>query len=365
VGVAERAPSAQALARSYLATFAAACSRASETAGAISHDLRIGGASVRLRFAGPALVAQLLPALAHLRVEAGAGAPDLTIELWDAESTGVTPPRFPWRQADVRARGEIRGFNDGGIRTVVHGGIAPTGHEFLAVTMFDEAARVARFFVRAANDVPWYERAAPLRTPLHWGLRTPSRLLVHAGAVGLNGRGVLLAGPSGSGKSTTAVAALLAGFDYVGDDYVLLDLSPRHPAAHSLYASAKLVPATGNLLPELAGVAGAPVAAASEKTILDVSELWPESLCDRLEIVAVVVPRLAARGSTRLRPDSGGQALLALAPSTIFQVPSERAALSPLAELVRSVPSYALELAGDPARAAGLLGDLIEAQPRP
>ena len=68
------------------------------------HDLRLGGAHVRLRLAGPALEPILLPALAHGLIERTGELPELSIDAWDSESTGVGPPAFPWRAEDVRER---------------------------------------------------------------------------------------------------------------------------------------------------------------------------------------------------------------------------------------------------------------------
>ena len=48
------------------------------------------------------------------------------------------------------------------------------------------------------------------------------RFLLHAGAVGRDGRALVLLGQTGSGKSTSTYAALRAGWDVLGDDHVVL-----------------------------------------------------------------------------------------------------------------------------------------------
>jgi hypothetical protein len=50
---------------------------------------------------------------------------------------------------------------------------------------------------------------------------------VHAAAVALNGRAVLLAAPSGTGKSTLAYHCHRDGLDLLGDDHVRVQLEPR------------------------------------------------------------------------------------------------------------------------------------------
>lgn len=48
-------------------------------------------------------------------------------------------------------------------------------------------------------------------------------ILLHATAVALDGRAVLLTGPSGSGKSDLALRLIDRGWTLVGDDYVELE----------------------------------------------------------------------------------------------------------------------------------------------
>ena len=57
-------------------------------------------------------------------------------------------------------------------------------------------------------------------------LAGPRRVLVHGAAVGRGSDVLLVVGPSGAGKSTTAAAALLAGWELLSDDLVVVDLDP-------------------------------------------------------------------------------------------------------------------------------------------
>lgn len=54
----------------------------------------------------------------------------------------------------------------------------------------------------------------------------PRRVVVHGAAVGRGEQVVLVVGRSGAGKSTTAAAALLAGWELLSDDLVVVDLDP-------------------------------------------------------------------------------------------------------------------------------------------
>lgn len=346
-------------ARSYLSAFQDAYAHAAEAAEEF-HDVPIGPEVMRLRFAGRSLKPLMLPPLAHRTQSPGTRAPTLSIEIWDTESTGVVPPRFPWGATDFGPHGEIRGHNQDGVRTVFHGDLMSQDTDFRALTLFDEPARRGGFWVLGPDRLPWWERAAPLRTALHWGLRQRGRLLVHAGAVGLETGGVLLAGRGGSGKSTSALAALLAGFGYAGDDYVMLDLNGETPVAHRIYATAKLDPETGSLLPGLRDALSDVEGFDGEKAIVSVGTLYPERLRASIPLRAIVLPRIAGRRKGTLRAGSPADALRALGPSTIHQAPYDGgSSLRPLGELVRRLPIHVLEL-GDPASVPPLLADLID-----
>src|SRR5262249_37784676 len=158
------------------------------------------GSTVRLSFAGDGLVAQVLPALSHLLADPVA-APQLAIQIWDAQSTRTRLPARPWADGARGARGEIAGYNDDDIATVFQA-------DFDGLSMFSRRRATALFWVPGASALPAYARAKPLRTILHLWLAGRGQQLAHGAALGTPQGGVLLVGKSGSGKSTTALAAL-------------------------------------------------------------------------------------------------------------------------------------------------------------
>ena len=54
-------------------------------------------------------------------------------------------------------------------------------------------------------------------------VRTEHSALVHSAAVGIDGKGVLICAKGGSGKSTLSVSCLTNDFQYVADDYLILN----------------------------------------------------------------------------------------------------------------------------------------------
>jgi hypothetical protein len=335
--------------------------RAGEGTGLVERDLEVAGRGIRLRFAGDELWPLMLPPIEHLTT-GGAGEPSTSICLWDSASTGVRIPDFPWSGLDVRQQGLIAGYNGERFRTVYHGDILdPPHYGFNALSMFDTEAGVGLFWVSSLERVPWYEPVEPLRPTLHWALARHGHHMVHAATVATEHGAVLIAGKGWSGKSTTALACVEAGFGFLGDNYVVLSTAGDAPMAHTLFANAKLRPGTLELLPELASVASPGGEAEDAKLIVDFRSYRHDQVRSSAPVKAVLVPELTGEGDTTVEPASARAGLMALAPSTIYQLPNNGGAgLRPMAELVRRVPTFALKLGADPRSAPPAIARLLE-----
>jgi hypothetical protein len=342
------------------ARFAAEQAAAMADAGEVSETFTFADRRVRVRSAGAPIAAALTAALSH-RACADEGPVDATILLWEESRVpgGALPP--PWRPGELGPRGQARAGEKSEVLAIyedVWGG----------VMMCDRRTRVALNRVPDVRRLPWWERPAPLRPALFGTLTGEGLHLVHAGAVGDERGGVLLAGRGGSGKTTVALAALAAGMAYVADDYLLLQGGDR-PLAWNIFGTAKLEAGHAERFP---GFAGELVISADpepqEKFVLDVDRLMGEAISECLPIRAVLVPRIRG-GRARLRDASAVEALLALAPSTTFQMPfDEGAVIAALAAVTRAVPAYALDVGDDPrelAEAVDRALDRATAAPRP
>ena len=66
-----------------------------------------------------------------------------------------------------------------------------------------------------------------------WAIRN-NALLLHSACVGIDGKGVMICARSGGGKSTLAISCMMDGFDFVSDDYILVNQEGQ-PEAFPLY----------------------------------------------------------------------------------------------------------------------------------
>lgn len=79
-------------------------------------------------------------------------------------------------------------------------------------------------------------------------LNGPDSSLVHGACVGIDGKGVLMCARGGRGKSTLTVTSLLRGFEYVADDYLILERGDWGLRASPIYSTVALSPRMYNTL---------------------------------------------------------------------------------------------------------------------
>ena len=316
--------------------FPAACA----THGSNRFDFAIASRLVRVHCAGDAISPLLRPLRHHPIWEGPGNAPSLEIFAWEGPQ-GWLPPRPPWKISQQGRLGEITGLNSERFRL----NYDPSG----LLCMFDQQSRRAIFWMPRGESLPWWEVASPFRVLFHWWAPLIGGQVAHAAAVGQNGEGVLLVGRSGSGKSTAAMACLDAGMLYVGDDYVLLTRNSV-PRAHSLYSSGKLhTRFLGDVMPHWKPHVSLQIGP-ERKSVFLLQNCPAYACCLRSNLVirAVVIPQISARISSRLTKRHAGAGLLALGPSTLFQLPGARhGVMTYIGEWLRELPVFTLESGTD------------------
>jgi hypothetical protein len=321
--------------------------RALESIGdRVERSYQIAGHHVLLSFAGSGLVDKLTRAFSHLETKMS-DPPELTICLWDSESTQTPLPllvsslvdlvRLRWfERLDIRK--EIKDYNDARIKTMFH-----LGPDILSLLDLDR--NLALYWVESSARIPYYEEGYPLTPILSWWLENRGYQLLHAAGVGSSAGGVIVAGKGGSGKSTTALACLDSSLKFLGDDYCILE-TRESPQIHSLYSTAKL---KGNedleRFPRLKPLIANLERLGDEKALLFVKDHFPEKLVRQFPLRAVFVPRVTGNAETVVGEISAARTLRSLAPGTLFQLPgSGQSAFQAMSALVKLVPCRQLDL---------------------
>ncbi|MGH7825145.1 MAG: hypothetical protein ACREQ7_08210 [Candidatus Binatia bacterium] len=296
------------------------------------------GRTVRFRIVGLDLACQITRPFSHLQASGVSADPDLAIDLWDESRTAI---RFPNPLADGNAGwSEVTGTSP--------------DQRFVGQRLPNTLTCLDRFAKHIVGSIAWsdrifiYERAKPLARPLLEWHNDVKVQIIHAGMVAHSGRGVLFAGKSGSGKSTSSLACLSRGFNFLSEDYLGLEiLTDGSLLGHSLYNSVFLESEHLKRFPELKAhvLRGGP---AEEKSVVILSDLFPDRLDRVAPITAVLLPRVVGGTEPRIYPAPKSQALLALGPSSLFQIPSRRTSgFEKLAQIVQQVPAYWLDLGGE------------------
>lgn len=342
-------------AEQYFTALGEAYSAAASPAACDEVALAVGGTVLGVSFASSAMADAFMPALERLRVPAMPAS--ARVAVWDTTSSGIPVPPFPWSPGDVGPGGTVARIDGGRYRTLYRDEVR--GFHSLAVC---DLERLSGYLWYDSHErIHWYERAEPLRAFIHWMLTSSTRYLAHASAVGDERGALLLTGSGGAGKTTTALASIDAGLCFVADNYLLISLE-NEPIAHGLYGTAKLWPQTLTRLPHLAPYVRTLKVATDEKLVVDVARYRPQSIAQQLPVKAVVVPEVKPASETRVERCTPIDALLALAPTTIFQLPRTDRGLAGMSALVRRLPTYKLKLGEDlmsgPAALSALLDEL-------
>lgn len=188
---------------------------------------------------------------------------------------------------------------------------------------------------------------------------------LHASAVQRDGAGWLFIGDRGSGKSTQTYNLVRQGWDYLGDDAVLLraesDAESEVVGALRLRRDLMLDPTPAHAYPECAGVTPAPGAGKQRMTM----NLYADRLVERCAPRYLIFPEIVRAADSRLVPLSSTEALTRLvAQSAVFTLDRESTPghLQLLVRLVGQCAAYRLQAGLDlkqcPGQISGLLGGL-------
>ncbi len=299
--------------------------------------INIGG-PVLLTYSSDILEQSLFKAFEHLEFTGTDIEAAFTIFACDADILNCDLPGYDWLNEISNNKDEIVTYNSGDIHALFN----PKSGIF---SMFDNGRNRGFYYLPKAVNIPFYEKAAPMRMLLHWWCEKNGLVLVHAAAIGGDTTAFLLAGRGGTGKSTTAILAARNGFKFLGDDYVILE-NNSGPIVNSVYNSVKF---RWEMLERI------PTAEESclnnqndEKGYFFLHDKKPDSLIRSLPLKAVLLPVIEGRQKTSFDRISRSKGLMGLAASSIFQMPgSGKRTLQTLAGILKDIPVYQLLLGND------------------
>ncbi len=329
----------------------AATQAAEATVGSQTVALDVAGLRIDLVFAGPTMQAELLPALRHLVVH-DAGPAQTTVHVWDGRSSGVTIPPPPCSRDHFTDRGDLWGFTSERYRTAFH------WIEY-SVNVMDLESGIGVFWIRDTAQLPYWTKASPLRTMLHWCLERSGAQLLHAAAVGSADGAVLITGKGGVGKSTTALTSLVYGLSYAADDYLAVRLEPT-PMVYSLYSTAKLNAQDVVKFPSLAPYIVNMPSIDGEKAVMHLYPDFEPQILRGMPLRAVLTPRVFSQAHTDLVPADRLTLSRAAAFTTLSQLPYAGQQTQDFIErMIQCLPGFEIHLGSDPALVVRAIRDLL------
>jgi len=173
---------------------------------------------------------------------------------------------------------------------------------------------------------------------------------------------VLIHAPSGTGKSTTSLALASQGFGLCSDDAMIVTTTPPGPAAWGLPRAAKIHRNTAAMLPFVSpclsdtwDVNGEQAVSPERlREIIRVEDTRARPVAALLHLVR------SANSETRLVPMARTDAMVALATDNVRTgmtglLPLQKRRMATIATLVKTVPTFTLEVGSSPADAAALI----------
>lgn len=293
-------------------------------------SVKIANKTIHLHFSDEALSILLTQALSHVvddSLEDG-----LNIYVWDRSQTSREIPKLPWSYDQFGSHGEICSYSLDNfcIAWQYSSGI---------LSFLDKKEKRALYWIRNREELPIWDLSSPFRSILQWWFEAMGFTMCHSAIVSKK-RGVMLVGKGGSGKSTTSMACVNKGLNFLGDDYCLAFVEGEKVKAYSLYNSMKLTPKSLSFFPSLA----------SNNVFLEKNLIFldPSSCKSHSLIQSLFVPKVTFSPKTEILPISKKEALLALFPTSFFQLTyRQRESFSRMADLVQKVNCYKLELGND------------------
>jgi hypothetical protein len=314
--------------------------------------LRIGNCLVRLRTTTPALHRQVLRPLACPVITAGHTA-DFAVDLVDL---GEQPlPVLPWLPQHTSLEQETS--------EVQHGPFLFTRHGDVMLTALNQEEGRTVGLVRAPDRWPLRHYKQAIFITLYQHLRRRGQHLIHASAIGHNGRAALIAGRSGAGKTTTMLTCVAAGLAFLGDDTTLVQRTPAGDIdVIALLSTLDVTDKTAAWFPELAPFLS-PLRSHTGKRQIILSEAYPSSMVFQARVSAILAPEITDQTHTTLAPANKTSLLsdLLFYSVDLQDVALARQHLEFLAQAVEQTPVYRLLLGSDRQQLPQVITEILRA----
>jgi GT2 family glycosyltransferase len=194
---------------------------AARISGELKFSFEIAGKRICLLFAGKQLYSALIPAFKPLKTD-DSHPPDLTICIWDNDSSGIEMPEAPCDPYCFTHRGDLKGFNSSRIKTAYK-------WSENSLSVIDLFANTAVFQVNSHKKLPLSIVSAPFHTLLQcwfekqgWQLFPGSAIVSNDAALFIPGKKVIE-----TDFITTSGLKLNNNIQFIGYNYFIIHIKPE------------------------------------------------------------------------------------------------------------------------------------------
>ena len=315
----------------------AAWSTSSLISSPFAAALQVGPCTLALRSSSRLLLDQVLRPLACPRLATATA--QATVDWLDLGD--VPLPELPWPPQQHSAEQETSEYRGEGYLFTRHGDVL--------LTALDEHNGHTVALVHAPARWPLRHYKQGIFITLYQLLRGHGLHLIHASAIGRDGRALLIAGRSGAGKTTTMLTCVDAGYQFLGDDTTLLWLDPAGTVqVAALLSTLDVTDKTAAWFPQLAPFLS-PQRNHTGKRQIILSEAFPQRVAAQAQVVALLMPMVTGAVTTTLTPLNKATLLNDLLFFSVdLQDPAfTRRHVEFLAQLVEQNPVYLLRLGSE------------------
>lgn len=180
-------------------------------------------------------------------------------------------------------------------------------------------------------------------------IKNESSNLVHGAVVGHKNNGVLFCARGQRGKSTLTVLSMMEGFDYVSDDYLVLEKENDNLYSYPIYSIITLSPRMYNeLYDRLEGCRFVSNNARKDKYVVNIEKFHPQ-FKDKYPINLCIFPEIVSDKEPSIRlcnSKEKGRAIVQLIQSTVSQMQdtNDRTTILKLLNMVKDFEFYKLNL---------------------
>lgn len=179
-------------------------------------------------------------------------------------------------------------------------------------------------------------------------IKTSNSALVHAAVVGIENKGILFCARGQKGKSTLAVLSMMEGFEYVSDDYLVIEKENDELYSYPIYSIITLSPKMYNeLYNDLKGKFVSNNAR-KDKYVIDISA-YHSNFRAKYPIKICMFPQIVADEKPSIVACKKGQAITQLVHSTISQLEDKHdiKTIKKLISFIKDFNFYQINLCSD------------------